>query len=212
MSVPFLLPPAGRLRPNNERDPLPYYYKSSTRWLYAHRLRLGLDLLPAGGRRVLEIGVGSGILVPTLTAHYAEYTGTDLVLAPELERLVAPGCRADFRVADLLTGDALPADAFDAVVCFSVLEHIADADGAAASLARALRPGGTLVAGYPMVSPLMTAAFKAIGYASIDEDHVTTPARIAAALGKALRPVARAAFPPLAPVSLALYQCTSWTK
>jgi SAM-dependent methyltransferase len=173
---------------------------------------MGLDLLPAGGRRVLEIGVGSGILVPTLTAAFPEYTGTDLVLAPDLERLVAPDCHAEFRVADLLARDGLPAAAFDAVVCFSVLEHIADADGAAASLARALRPGGTLIAGYPMVSPFMTAAFKAIGYRSIDEDHVTTPARIAAALGRVLRPVARAAFPPFAPVPLALYQCTAWTK
>lgn len=208
----FDLPPAGTLRPNNERDPLPYYYKPGVGWLYRHRLQMGLDLLPAGGRRVLEVGVGSGVLIPTLTRHFPEYMGTDLVLAEGLERLVAPGCAATFRSADLLAPDSLPADSFDAVVCFSVLEHIADADGAARALASALAPGGTLVTGYPMVSPAMTRAFKAIGYANIDEDHVTTPARIGNALARLLRPVRRAAFPPLAPVPLALYQCTSWTK
>jgi hypothetical protein len=98
------------------------------------------------------------------------------------------------------------------VVCFSVLEHIADADGAAGALAAALAPGGTLITGYPMVNPLMTQAFRAIGYATIDDDHVSTPSTISAALARVLRPVARAAFPPGAPVPLALYQCTAWQR
>jgi SAM-dependent methyltransferase len=212
MSVVFQLPAPGRLRPNNARDPLPYYYKPLTGWLYRHRLQMGLDLLPAGGRRVLEVGVGSGVLVPTLTAHFPEYLGTDLELAGGLDALVAPGCQARFQRADLLARGALPAQAFDVVVCFSVLEHIADCDGAARGLADALVSGGTLVAGYPMVNALMTRAFSAIGYPGIDEDHVSPPRRIAAALERQLRPGARAAFPPAAPIDLALYQCTSWTK
>ncbi len=212
MSLTFCLPPPGRLRPNNERDPLPYYYRPLTGWLYRHRLQLGLDLLPAGGRRILEVGVGSGILVPTLTAHYAEYMGTDLVLADGLESVADAKCQATFRCVDLLQPDALPFAAFDAVVCFSVLEHIANAERAAEALASALAPGGTLVAGYPMVNPLMSRAFAAIGYASIDDDHVTTPVRIASALSRVLRPIGRAAFPPAAPTRLALYQCTAWTK
>lgn len=211
-AIRLALPAEGTLQPNDERDPLPYYYRPGVGWLYRHRLQMGLDLLPRGGKRVLEVGVGSGVLVPTLTAHYPEYTGTDLVLAPALDRLVAHGCRATFRAANLLDENSLPPDAFDAIVCFSVLEHIADAAGAARALARALAPGGTLVTGYPMVNPLMTQAFKAIGYATIDDDHVTTPAQISRAMAAVLRPAKRAAFPPGAPVPVALYQCTSWAK
>lgn len=210
MTLRLDLPPQGTLAPNDEYDPLPYYYHPLVGWLYRKRLQMGLDLLPAGGRRVLEIGVGSGVLVPTLTSAYAEYVGTDLVLAPGLDRLVAPSCRAEFRSADLLTDD-LPAASFDAVVCFSVLEHIADCDGAARGLARALAPGGVLVTGYPMVSALATRAFSAIGFDGIEQHHVSAPAAIAAALARVLRPRARKAFPPLAPVSAALYQVTSWT-
>jgi SAM-dependent methyltransferase len=206
------LPARGVLRPNDAHDPLPYYYHPWVGWLYRHRLQMGLDLLPDGGRRVLEIGVGSGVLVATLTRRYAEYTGTDLTLAPGLDTQVAPGCQATFRRADLLRDDDLPAGHFDAIVCFSVLEHIADADGAARGLARALAPGGTLVTGYPMVSRLMTRAFEMIGYRGIDDHHVSPPARIAAALGRVLKPVARVAFPPGAPVAAALYQCSAWTK
>lgn len=212
MSLPLQLPPKGVLRPNDAHDPLPYYYHPWVGWLYRHRLQMGLDLLPAAGQRVLEIGVGSGVLVPTLTARYPEYTGTDLTLAPGLDKLVAPGCRAQFRQADLLRDGDLPADHFDAIVCFSVLEHIRDADGAARGLARALAPGGTLVTGYPMVSRFMTRAFEAIGFHGIDDHHVSPPARIAAALGRALTPVKRVAFPPAAPIPAALYQCASWTK
>ncbi len=212
MALRLDLPARGVLRPNDAHDPLPYYYHPWVGWLYRHRLQMGLDLLPTGGRRVLEIGVGSGVLVATLTGRFAEYTGTDLTLAPGLDEQVAPGCRATFRRADLLRDDDLPGDHFDAIVCFSVLEHIADADGAARGLARALAPGGTLVAGYPMVSRLMTRAFDVIGFHGIDNHHVTPPARIAAALAQVLTPVARAAFPPGAPVPLALYQCGAWTK
>ena len=212
MSLQFDLPAPGRLRPNDDKDPLPFYYRPMTGWLYRHRLQMGLDLLPPGGRRVLEVGVGSGILVPTLTASFPEYVGTDLVLAQGLPALVATGCQATFKQANLLDDSSLPAATFDAIVCFSVLEHIADAEGAARGLARALAPNGTLVTGYPMVSPLMTRAFAAIGYPNIDDDHVSPPARIAAALSRVLRPVKRAAFPPRFPTRMALYQCTSWRK
>jgi SAM-dependent methyltransferase len=172
---------------------------------------MGLDMLPPGGRRVLEVGVGSGVLVPTLTRRYSEYAGTDLTLAPDLQKLVAPGCQATFRSADLLRDGDLPLGHFDAIVCFSVLEHIADSDGAARGLARALAPGGTLVTGYPMVSALMTRAFSLIGYNDIESDHVSPPIQISRALARVLKPVKRVAFPPTAPVRAALYQCTAWT-
>src|SRR5438093_545688 len=100
--LPLALPARGVLKPNDEHDPLPYYYHPWVGWLYRHRLQMGLDLLPDDGSRILEIGVGSGVLVPTLTRRYAEYTGTDLTLAPGLEALVAPGCHATFRTANLL--------------------------------------------------------------------------------------------------------------
>jgi SAM-dependent methyltransferase len=206
------LPARGVLRANDAHDPLPYYYHPLVGWLYRHRLQMGLDLLPVTGQRVLEIGVGSGVLVPTLTKRYREYTGTDLTLAAGLDALVVPPCRASFRSADLLRDGDLPPDHYDAIVCFSVLEHIRDADGAARGLARTLARGGTLVTGYPMVSRLMTRAFDLIGFRGIDDHHVSPPAQIAAALHRVLIPVKRVAFPPLAPVTAALYQCSAWTK
>ena len=208
----FRLPPSGVLVPNSEFDPLPYYYRPVVGHLYRRRLQMGLRLIPNGGRRVLEIGVGSGILVPSLTAGFPEYVGTDLRLAPGLESLVTPGCHASFRVADLLDPRAVSTADFDVVVCLSVLEHIADAEAAASCLARSLAPGGTLVAGYPMVNQFMATCFRTLGFGRIEEHHVTTPAQITTALGRLLRPVGRVSLPMFAPQSLSLYECTSWTS
>jgi len=208
----FRVPQSSALVPNSEFDPLPYYYRPVVGQLYRHRLRMGLGLVPSGGRRVLEIGVGSGILVPSLTAGFPEYVGTDLLLAPGLDSLVTPGCHATFLVADLLDHTALPAGTFDVVVCLSVLEHIADPEAAARCLVRALAPGGTLVAGYPMVNRFMATCFRTLGFGRIEDHHVTTPAQITAALGKLLRPVGRVSLPMFAPQSLSLYECTSWTN
>jgi ubiquinone/menaquinone biosynthesis C-methylase UbiE len=208
----LLLPAQGVLKPNDEHDPLPYYYHPLVGRLFRQRLRMALALLPADGRRVLEVGVGSGVLVPTLSAHFPEYCGSDLVLAEGLDRLVAPSCRAEFIKADLLEEGTLAGASFDAIVCLSVLEHIADADRAAAALARALVKGGTLVAGYPMVNRLMANLFRMIGFGTIEDHHVTTPATIDKALRRVLRPVRRKALPPLAPVSMSLYQCAAWVK
>ena len=208
----FRIPQSSALVPNSEFDPLPFYYRPVVSHLYRHRLRMGLGLVPSGGRCVLEVGVGSGILVPSLTAGFPEYVGADLRLAPGLDSLVTPGCHATFLVADLLDPSALPADAFDAVVCLSVLEHIADPEAAAHCLGRALVPGGTLVAGYPMVNRFMAACFRTLGFGRIEDHHVTTPAQIRAALSKRLRPVGRVSLPMFAPQSLSLYECTSWTN
>jgi ubiquinone/menaquinone biosynthesis C-methylase UbiE len=208
----LLLPAPGTLHPNNEHDPLPYYYRPLLGWLYRKRLQMGLDLVPAAGTKVLEVGVGSGILVPTLSAMFPAYTGADLVLSTGLAALVEEGCQAQFVQADLLVASDLPEAQFDVVICLSVLEHIADTERAAASLARTLVKGGTLVAGYPMVNRLMARVFRAIGFDNIEDHHVAAPADIHRALRRVLRPVARKALPPFAPVPFALYQCTSWVR
>jgi hypothetical protein len=63
-----------------------------------------------------------------------------------------------------------------------------------------------------MVNRLMAGFFRAIGFADIEAHHVTAPVAIDRALRRILRPVARRSIPPLAPIPIALYQCTSWRK
>jgi len=92
------------------------------------------------------------------------------------------------------------------------VDGIADPEAAAQSLARALAPGGTLVAGYPMVNRFMATCFRTLGFGRIEDHHITTPARITAALRRRMQPVARVSLPAFAPQALSLYECTSWTN
>ena len=200
MSVAFQLPPPGRLTPNNERDPLPYYYKPLTGWLYRHRLQMGLDLLPAGTAAACwRWAWAAAILVPTLTARYPRTWGP-IWCWPRAgdaggARLrgplpAAPTCWRRPATARCRPTTSTPSSASR---CWSTSPT---PTAPRVAWRGRSRPGGTLVTGYPMVSPLMTRAFAAIGYPNIDEDHVSPPVRIAAALRRVLRPIGRAAFPP----------------
>jgi SAM-dependent methyltransferase len=108
-----------------------------------------LELLgPAAGLRVLDLACGHGRLSRQLARRGATVLGVDLsrallAAAETAERAAPLGIR-------YLHGDAaaptwLHGDRFDAVTCCFGLSDIDDLDGAAASVAQALRPGGLFV-------------------------------------------------------------------
>src|SRR5262245_2129729 len=78
----FKLPPPGALRPNNDVDPFRFYYKPLVGRVFAARLDTGLGLLQGRFRRLLEIGYGSGLLMPTLQPLTEELCGVDLEAEP----------------------------------------------------------------------------------------------------------------------------------
>ncbi|GCD93045.1 non-ribosomal peptide synthetase [Embleya hyalina] len=115
-----------------------------------------VDLITAGEpRRVLELGVGSGLLMSAIVARVDEYWGTDLSveaierLAGEVERAgYADRCTLRRQPADDASG--LPHGRFDVVVLNSVAQYFPDADYLDRVLARALpllAPGGRLLVG-----------------------------------------------------------------
>ncbi|MHC9294292.1 amino acid adenylation domain-containing protein [Mycobacterium sp. LTG2003] len=106
-------------------------------------------------RRVLEIGVGSGLLLAKLAPECVEYWGTDFS-APTIETLQsavaaepwADRVRLQVQPADVV--DGLPQGHFDVVVLNSVIQYFPSAgyllDVLAAAM-RALAPGGALFIG-----------------------------------------------------------------
>ena len=112
------------------------------------------------GRRVLDVGCGSGPLFAALRDRGAIMTGFDSsagMLELARRRL---GDDADLQVADL--GSPLPFSdgAFDDVVASLVLHYLEDWAAPLAELRRVLKPGGRLIAsvnhplvGHPLVRP-----------------------------------------------------------
>lgn len=103
----------------------------------------------AQGRRVLDAGCGLGYGSALLAgAGAVAVTGMDV--APAVVEVARSRVPAG---VTLVEGDIhqLPFEdsSFDAVVCFEVIEHVEDAGGAIAELARVLAPGGVLLVSSP---------------------------------------------------------------
>ncbi|BCK68040.1 hypothetical protein Srufu_019930 [Streptomyces libani subsp. rufus] len=108
-----------------------------------------------GGRRVLELGVGSGLLMAHLAQGVGEYWGTDLSGAV-IDRLrgqvseagLSDRVRLRVQAADAVEG--LPSEYFDTVLINSVVQYFPDGEYLARVVDRALGllvPGGRLVIG-----------------------------------------------------------------
>ncbi len=107
------------------------------------KLQAVLDRLGAssGQPRVLEAGCGSLSHVDLGSAHVV---GVDI----SAEQLSRHDRIAEAIVADLETWDA-PADQFDVIVCWDVLEHLRRPEKALANLVRATKAGGLMVLALP---------------------------------------------------------------
>jgi ubiquinone/menaquinone biosynthesis C-methylase UbiE len=171
------LPPKGSLEPNNEDDPLKYYYVPIIGKLYVSRINMTLGLLKRDEySSILEIGYGSGVLMPTLRKLSDEIYGVDLSSDPDeiSGRLAKLTCypKLSRGIADQLLFDD---NSLDLVIAISVLEHIKGIQPFLAEIHRVLKPGGSLLVGMPAVNKTMEYLFRAIGFAEIESHHVTSP-------------------------------------
>ena len=101
-----------------------------------------------GGKRVLDVGCGGGILSEALAREGAAVIGVDpseKSLAVAREHAARSGLVIDYRVA---SGENLTASGFapefDLVFAVDVLEHVDDLDRTLAAIATVLAPGGGL--------------------------------------------------------------------
>jgi SAM-dependent methyltransferase len=113
------------------------------------RVLPGLDLHPAD---VLDVGSEDATFIYWLADRWPEAT----VTAVDIDAAAIDAClrarpaayadRVDFRVAALAD---LPAESYDVVTAFDVLEHITDDADAVRDVYRALRPGGRFLVHVP---------------------------------------------------------------
>jgi SAM-dependent methyltransferase len=177
------LPPKDALVRIGNSDPLPYYYKPVIGRIYIERLNMGLRRLPAHCESILEVGYGSGLLMPTLSARAKEVVGIDIhkVDAQVQACLDRLGVRPR-----LVSGDArnLPFEdsRFDAVIALSFMEHVKPVERFIDEMWRVLKPGGKMVIGMPMVNKAFNMLFPLIGYFQIDDQHITSPGDVRAEL------------------------------
>ena len=112
------------------------------------------------GLRVLDLGCAGGFMAEALATRGARVTGIDPAgKAIDAARRHAAESGLDIRY-DVGVGESLPYDddAFDAIVCVDVLEHVRDLGQVCAEMARTTAPGGTLCFDTISRNPLATFA------------------------------------------------------
>jgi 2-polyprenyl-3-methyl-5-hydroxy-6-metoxy-1,4-benzoquinol methylase len=187
-------------------DPLDHYYHPIYRLVYRRRLTMALELL--GGERferLLEIGYGSGILLPELSRRARILDAVDLheERAGVAQMLETLGIQANLRAGDIYD---LPygEGEFNAVVCLSVLEHLTDLDPACAEIGRVLARDGVAVIGFPVANAFTSALFRWLGYEA-REIHPSGQAEILPALRRQFDITRIMRLPAVLPLPLGLY-------
>lgn len=202
----FHLPAAGIFQPNGTDDPLPYYYKPVVGSIYRERIEQGLALLKPPYTRILEIGFGSGIVLPSLCTMGESVYGVDLNSHVDIveESLRQARCNCTLIQADISAAE-FEHESFDLIVAFSILEHIRTLPPLINQLQSCLKPGGHLLVGMPRVDRLMERAFQLIGFANINEHHVSDYKQCLAACEKDFSLIKLASLPATLPESFGLY-------
>jgi len=97
------------------------------------------------GRRILDVGCGSGPILADLRDRGATVTGVDASAGMLAQARATLGAGADLRVADLSEPLPFDDDTFDDVIASQVLHYLRDWGPPLAELHRVLKPGGRLI-------------------------------------------------------------------
>lgn len=138
---------------------------------------MGLEMLHTRYDKLLEVGYGSGFLMPYWGTKAKEVYGLDQDAQPEeVSSHIKKASDQDFK---LVQGSLLHMPYtdgfFDCVVAFSIMEHVLERKAAVEELHRVIRPGGTLLVGMPAVNIWMDLGFILIGFRNSQHHHVTNP-------------------------------------
>jgi 2-polyprenyl-6-hydroxyphenyl methylase/3-demethylubiquinone-9 3-methyltransferase len=104
------------------------------------------ELAALGGKQVLDVGCGGGILAEAMARRATHVTGIDLAARPlgvaRLHALEAGATNLDYReIATEALAQEQPAS-FDVVTCMEMLEHVPDPSSVVRACATLVKPGG----------------------------------------------------------------------
>jgi ubiquinone/menaquinone biosynthesis C-methylase UbiE len=128
------------------------------------------------GQSVLDVGTGTGVLIPYLIKAVGP---SGSVTAIDLSEKMVQACKtkyAEVKNVNIEVGNiedaAFPAESFDAVTCFGVFPHMDHKQKALQNINRVLKRGGKLVIAHALSSEELKAHHKK---ASKHVEHAVLP-------------------------------------
>ena len=164
--MPLYIPERSVVPKSEFDDPIDYYYRPFNGKIYRDRLEMSISMLgEQKSEALLEIGYGSGLLLPELARHTKRLVAIDIHGQADqvYGMLEHEGVKAELHQGSLYEMPFADGE-FDALACFSVLEHLTDLDGAMREFARVTRPGAVLALGFPIRNFITDTFFKMAGY------------------------------------------------
>jgi glycosyltransferase involved in cell wall biosynthesis len=156
-----------RISPDTGREDEGFTTLRRTETLRRYNAFLWELIRPYVGRRVLEVGSGTGVMTRYLSSR-ERVVATDLdpQYVDLLRRQYADNPNVEVRPLDLakLAENGLASHHFDTVVCSNVLEHVADDGAALRAMRELLVPGGRVVLIIPALPAIYGAIDEAIGH------------------------------------------------
>lgn len=150
------LPKKNEVVKTSDSDPVFLYYNFLVKHPFIIRLEKTIDLLGKKKYgRLLEIGTGSGILIPELMRHCEKLYCIDIHKNIDVVSRFAKrqGIKGEVKYGDIFNLEYKPGY-FDAIVCISVLEHLEDVGKALDNIKKVLKKDGVAVFGIPTRSAI----------------------------------------------------------
>jgi ubiquinone/menaquinone biosynthesis C-methylase UbiE len=108
------------------------------------------------GQQILDVGTGTGVLIPYLTKAVGS---AGLINAVDLSEKMVQKCKAKHKHVnnvDITVGNiedtAFPVESFDAVICFGVFPHLENKRKALQNINKILKYGGKIIIAHALSS------------------------------------------------------------
>jgi len=183
------------------------YFKPIQKIPYLKRLKMAIDLINSQTYdNFLEIGFGSGILLPELASRTKKLTAIDQHNYIEIVKdiIKTKNVQADLLKADILNMP-FPDNTFDGILCLSVLEFIKDTPQAIKEIKRVARPKAKIVIGSPVLNFLTDFCYKTIGYKRHSQIHKSDHKTIIDNIKNNFRVSKIKTYPAFLPLNLSLF-------
>jgi ubiquinone/menaquinone biosynthesis C-methylase UbiE len=118
------------------------------------------------GQRVLDVGTGTGVLIPYLIKTVKSSGSVTAIDSSEKMVQICKTKYSHIKNVSIKVGNieeaAFPPDFFDVVICFGVFPHIDQKGKALQNIWRMLKPGGKLVIAHALSSEELKAHHKEV--------------------------------------------------